>query len=46
MFPTSRIVCLTEETIETLYFSASKTASPGSLAMLFGRHGLAVRSYA
>jgi len=30
MFPPTRIVCLTEETVETLYLPASKTAPSAS----------------
>jgi hypothetical protein len=38
MFPPDRIVCLTEETVESLYLLASKIASSESRDMSSGRH--------
>jgi hypothetical protein len=47
MFPPSRIVYLTEETVETLYLIASRTASSGSQAMSCARlkHSLTAPAY-
>jgi hypothetical protein len=47
MFPPSRIVYLTEETVETLYLIASRTASSGSPAMSRARlkHSLTAPAY-
>jgi iron complex transport system substrate-binding protein len=45
MFPPSRIVCLTEETVETLYLLASKTASSASPVTSYARHRLAVSAF-
>ena len=47
MFPPSRIVYLTEETVERLYLIASRTASSGSPAMSCARlrHSLTAPAY-
>ena len=47
MFPPSRIVYLTEETVERLYLIASRTASSGSPAMSCARlkHSLTASAY-
>jgi hypothetical protein len=46
MFPPSRIVPLTEETVETLYLLGEQDASSGSPAMSCTRRRLAAKSHA
>jgi len=43
MFPPGRIICLTEETIETLYLLGEQDRSAFP-AMLSGRHRLGAKS--
>jgi len=46
MFPPSRIVCLTEETVETRYLLGEQHRIVGSRAMSWARRRLAVKSRA
>jgi ABC-type hemin transport system substrate-binding protein len=45
MFPPSRIVCLTEETVETLYLLGEQDRIVGISATSCARRGLAARSH-
>ena len=44
MFPPGRIVCLTEETVATLYLLGEQDRIAGNSAMLCGRRRLAAKS--
>jgi hypothetical protein len=46
MFPPNRIVCLTEETVETLYLLCQQDRVVGIPAMLCGHQRPAARSHA
>ena len=46
MFPPSRIVCLTEETVETLYLLGQQDHVVGISGYLYGHQRPAARSHA